>query len=235
MTFNEIMSFLEEKGSEQSKKVLMRHGAKEPFFGVKVADLKTIQKKVKKDYDLSMQLYRTGNSDAMYLAGLIADPELMTDKDIREWAEGAYWYMISDYTVADVSAKSKYGFDLALEWIDSDNEFIESAGWSTLAAYLSYFDPDEKQEKIMKELLERAKNELQDSKNRVRYSMNGFIIACGSFSESFTELAFNAADSIGKVNVDMGGTACKVPPARQTIEKVIQKGKQGSKRNLKPY
>lgn len=232
MDFNEIMSFLKEHGNEQTRKIFRRHGARDPFFGVKVADLKKVQKKIKKDYELSLKLYKSGNSDAMYLAGLIADPDKMTKEDLNEWVEGAYWYMISDYTVAVVCAKSSYGFETALEWIESDSEFIESSGWATLSNWLSYNQPDKKQEEVLKLLIERVKNTIHQAKNRVRYSMNGFIIACGSFTGQFTEQAFVAADSIGKVNVDMGGTSCKVPAARQTIEKVISAGKLGVKRKL---
>ena len=78
--------------NESIKKVLVKHGAREPFFGVKVEDLKKIVKKVKTDYPLSLELYNTGNSDAMYLAGLIADPVKMTREDLNNWVEKAYWY-----------------------------------------------------------------------------------------------------------------------------------------------
>ena len=73
MTLQEVMTELEAYGNPQTKKTLIPHGAKEPFFGVKVADLKKILKKTKKNHDLSLELYATGNSDAMYLAGLMAD------------------------------------------------------------------------------------------------------------------------------------------------------------------
>ncbi len=75
MTTEEIMVELHRYGSEQTKKVLIKHGAREPFFGVKVQDLKKIVKKVKKNHALALELYATGNSDAMYLAGLITDED----------------------------------------------------------------------------------------------------------------------------------------------------------------
>ena len=65
--------------------------------------------------------------------------------------------------------------------------------------------------------------------------MNSFIIACGSYHKEFTDHAFDAAIKIGKVNVDMGGTSCKVPPAKQSIEKVISRGKHGVKRKEGGY
>ena len=43
-TVNEITEALENFGDEQTKKTLMLNGAQEPFFGVKVADLKNTPK-----------------------------------------------------------------------------------------------------------------------------------------------------------------------------------------------
>src|SRR5262249_55399880 len=99
MTAKEIVDELKSLGNEASKKVLLKHGAKEPFFGVKIEDLKKIQKRIKNDHALALALYDTGISDAMYLAGLIADDAQMTKKDLERWAERAYWYMLSEYTV----------------------------------------------------------------------------------------------------------------------------------------
>jgi len=50
MTAKDILTELKGLGSDSIKKVLLKHGAREPFYGVKVEDLKKIQKRVKKDY-----------------------------------------------------------------------------------------------------------------------------------------------------------------------------------------
>jgi len=103
MQLNEIMQQLEQYGNETTKRIFMNHGAKEPLFGVKVGDLKKIVKKVKTNHELSLQLFDTGNSDAMYLAGLIADEKQITKDDLQKWVKKAYWYMLSEYTVAGVA------------------------------------------------------------------------------------------------------------------------------------
>lgn len=113
MQLQEVMKQLEQFGNEQTKKTYTNHGAKEPFFGVKVGDMKTIVTKVKKDHDLSLQLYDTGNADAMYLAGLIADENKITKADLQKWAKDATWYMVSEYAVAGVAAESPHGQELA--------------------------------------------------------------------------------------------------------------------------
>src|ERR1700753_2462314 len=99
MTVPEIMAELQAKGSDSIKKILLKHGVKEPFFGVKIEYLKPIQKAIKMDYQLAKDLYATGNADAQYLAGLIADDEMMSKADLENWVERAVSNNISEYTV----------------------------------------------------------------------------------------------------------------------------------------
>ena len=115
MTKEEVLSELDSYGDAQTKKTLMRHGAREPLFGVRVGDLKKILKKTKKNHELSLELYETGNSDAMYLAGLMADEKQITKEQLNHWVENAYWYNLSEYAVAWVAAETPFGFEIGLE------------------------------------------------------------------------------------------------------------------------
>lgn len=232
MTLKEVMTELEQYGNQATKNVFLKHGAKEPFFGVKVGDMKKIQKKIKTDHPLALELYATGNSDAMYLAGLIADAGQVTKKELNDWVKKASWYMISEYTVPWLAADSPHGEALGLQWIDSKDEMIASAGWSALSSWISVRDNEEINTARYEKLLDRVQKEIHDSANRVRYTMNGFVIAVGSFIPELTAKAKEVAVAIGKVDVEMGGTACKVPPAKIYIEKVESKGRIGNKRKM---
>ncbi len=230
MTINEILKELKSYSNESVKKIYLKHGAKEPFYGAKVEDLKKIQKKVKKDYQLSLELYDTGISDAMYLAGLIADDKKMTIANLHHWAKNAYWYMISEYTVPWVAAESNYGHELALEWIKSDKENIASSGWATYSCLLT-LTPDEKvNKKEIKSLLEIIKKGIHHSQNRVKQTMNGFVIAVGGNIPDLTDLAIETGIKIGAVTVDMGGTSCKTPYSPDYIEKIKKRGAIGKKK-----
>jgi outer membrane lipoprotein-sorting protein len=77
MELNEIMDELKSLGTERTKKIYMSNGAKEPVFGVTISAMKPIFKKIKYNQPLAEQLYATGNYDAMYLAGMIAEPKKM--------------------------------------------------------------------------------------------------------------------------------------------------------------
>lgn len=230
MTLEEIMKALEEMGTEQTKNTFLRHGAKEPFFGVKIGDLKKLVKYVKKDQELALALFHTGNSDAMYLAGLSINSKLMTKNQIDQWAKEAGWYMIAECIVGAVAAESNYALELAREWMQSEDEIIENCGWSTYTHYLSITPDDNLDLDEVRKLLSNVEENIHKSKNRVRYTMNNFVIAAGSFVPSLTVEAMHVAKKIGKVNVDVGDTACKVPLASDYIEKIEAKGRLGVKK-----
>ena len=230
MTTDEVLEELEGYGHEGTRNIFLKHGAREPFYGVKVQDLKKIQKKVKTDHELSLELYATGNSDAMYLAGLIADENQISKSDLNKWVNEAYWYMISEYTVPWIASDSKYGLELGLEWIESNEERIASAGWATLSYSASLLPDGLLDIATYSELLDRVEKDVHDSQNRVRFTMNGFVIAVGGAIKELSAKASKVGESIGKVSVDMGGTACKVPLATQYIQKIIDRGSLGKKR-----
>ncbi len=230
MTVQEVMAELQSFGSESIKKILLKHGVKEPFFGVKIEHLKTIRKKVKKDYILAKELYATGNADAMYLAGLITDDEQMTKADLQKWVEQAVSNNISEYTVPWVAAEGKYGYETALKWIDSPEEHVAAAGWATLGN-LAALKPDSDLDMDgYKNLLRRVVQNIHSEKNRIRYVMNVFVISVGSYITGLTEDAIVAANEIGTVMVNTNGTACKVPQAMDYIMKVKSKGTLGKKK-----
>lgn len=68
----------------------------------------------------------------------------------------------------------------------------------------------------------RVEKEIHNAPNRVRYAMNMFVIAVGTYVQPLSELAMQAGQRIGKVSVDVGETACKVPFAPDYIDKVRQ-------------
>jgi len=149
---------------------------------------------------------------------------------LQDWVKNAYWYMLSEYTVPWLAAESQYGWELALEWIDSTEEGIASSGWSTLSNIVSLRPDEELDHDKLSALLDRVARDIHQDQNRVRYTMNGFVIAVGSYVKALTKKANEVAATIGKVHVDVGGTACKVPLATEYIKKIEDKGNIGKKR-----
>lgn len=229
-TAQDILREIEPLGSESYRKVIRKHGVKEPFFGVKIGDLQKIVKRIKRDYQLALDLYATGNYDAMYLAGLIADDAKMTRKDLQSWVKGAYCWGLSGATVPWVAAGSPHGWEVALEWIEAKSEQAAAAGWATLQSLVSIKADEDLDLPALKRLLQRVAKTIHQAPDRVRYQMNSFVIAVGCYVAPLTEEARAVAKKIGPVAVDMGDTACTVPSALDYIAKVEERGTIGKKR-----
>ena len=137
------MEWLQAHGSEQTRKVLRRHGARDPFYGVKIADLKKVLKGHRNNTQLAAELWGSGNSDAMYLAALMADNKRVSADLLRAWMNDAYWYMLSESAVAALAAESAHGWTLGLEWIESPKEMTAAGGWAALSSWISLRSDDE--------------------------------------------------------------------------------------------
>jgi hypothetical protein len=107
---------------------------------------------------------------------------------------------------------------------------VATAGWATLSSLVAVTDDHDLDLGELADLLRRVQTTIHRQPNRVRYEMNGFVIAAGSYVRDLTDLALQAGTAIGPVTVDMGGTACKVPSAPEYIRKVQQRGTIGKKR-----
>lgn len=231
MTFDQVIQELKTYGNPTTKTTLIRHGAKEPLFGVKIGDLKHLVKKIKINHPLALELYATNNSDAMYLASLIADVNLITKEELQTWVEQAYWYNLSTYAVANLTAETPYALELAQIWITSKEEQIANAGWSTLCSFLSICENSEANIQLFEKYLIQAFQEIGQAQNRVRYAMNNYIISVGAYVPSLCNQSLEIANKIGKIQVDMGDTACKTPLASEYIQKVITRDSVGKKRS----
>lgn len=230
MTLEEVMTELRSYGTAQTEKIYSNHGAKGEMFGVKIGDLKKVQKKIKGDQALALSLWETNVSDAMYLAALVADGSQMTKKQLDHWAKTAWWYLLSEYAVAFVASEHPDAFAIASKWIDSKKENIASSGWATLSSAISIRDDSAIDFDEVKKLLKRIESEIASAPNRVRYTMNGFVISVGTYIKPLMSSAKATAKKIGKVEVNMGATSCKVPLATEYIEKIEKSGRVGKKR-----
>lgn len=230
MTAQQILSEIEPLGTEGYRRIMRNHGVTGPLFGVKIEELKKYEKAIKKDYQLALDLFDTGVYDAIYLAGLIADESKMTKDDLRGWLDKATSDVVAEFAVAWVAADGPHGWELGREWIESKDEKTAVAGWGTLSSVVAVKKDDTLDIPALKSLLERVKTTIHAEPDRVRYKMNGFVIALGSYVSELTDEALRAADEIGIVKVNMGNTACKVPFAPDYINKVATMGRIGKKR-----
>lgn len=225
-----VLQELELLGTERTKKVYRQQGAREPLFGVATGAMKPIVKKIKKNQALADELYATGNYDAMYLAGMIADPKIMTEADFDRWMEGAYFYMISDFIVAVTLAETDFAQAVSDRWIAGGQELYVSVGYSCYCWLLGNRNDEELDREKLNTMLETVERTIHLSPDRAKYAMNNFVLTVGVSYLPLHEKAVTIAKAIGTVDVFRGKTKCSVPVAADEIQKAADKGRLGFKR-----
>lgn len=231
MTAQEIVEKLRPLGRESYRNTMLRHGVHEPLFGVSVGDMQPVRKQIKKNYQLAKELYATGIYDMMYLGGLVADERQMTAADLEDWMANSKCHAIATSTVAAVAAESDYGWELGLKWIDRDEESYQSAGWAALSGVVSLRKNEELDLGAIRELMKQAASTIHEQSDRVKVSMNNFIICVGAYVRPLADEAVRTAEAIGKVPVKLVGD-CKMPFAPEYIVKCQARGSLDKKKKM---
>ncbi|ALC90571.1 DNA alkylation repair protein [Bacillus sp. FJAT-18017] len=230
MNLETVMQELEALGKERMKKMYISNGAHEPLFGVATGAMKPIAKKIKINQPLAEELYATGNYDAMYFAGIIADPNAMTESDYDRWIDAAYFYMLSDYVVAVTLSESEIAQDVADKWIASGEELRMSAGWSCYCWLLGNRKDVEFSETKISSMLDTVKNTIHDSPERTKSAMNNFIYTVGTSYLPLHEKAVETSLAVGIVEIKRDNKKSSHLNAYENIQKQVDKGKIGFKR-----
>lgn len=217
MDVEAVLRELESLGTERTKKGYMQQGAHEPLFGAATGAMKQIVKRTKRDQALADELYDTGNYDAMYLAGMIADPKAMTEADFDRWMEGAYFYMISDYIVAVTLAETDISQAVADRWIASDKELYMSAGYSCYCWLLGNRRDEEFDREKLSTMLDTVEKTIHSHPDRAKHAMHNFVSTVGVSYIPLHEKALSVARG-------------SVPVAADEIQRAVDKGRLGFKR-----
>ncbi len=228
MTAQDIVAELKTFANPAAKKNWINNGrAQEPCLGVRVEDMKKIQKRVKMDYQLALDLYDTGIADAMYLAGLIADDAKMTKKDLQKWLDAATSLWVAEFMVPWVASASPHGRELAVKWIESKDATTAAAGWQTYGSLAAITGDGALDLPEIKSLLQRAAKSIHQQPDRVQYVMNSFVIAIGCHVKPLHQFAVDTAKAIGKVIIEQN-RECPFAPER--IQQFAARGAIGKKR-----
>ncbi|MEI2469013.1 DNA alkylation repair protein [Peribacillus frigoritolerans] len=230
MNVEMVMQELEALGKERTKKMYISNGAHEPLFGVATGAMKPIVRKIKINQDLAEELYSTGNYDAMYFAGIIADPKAMTESDYDRWMDAAYFYMLSDYVVAVTLSESDIAQEVSDKWIASGEELRMSAGWSCYCWLLGNRKDVEFSESKISDMLDLVKNTIHESPERTKSAMNNFLSTVGISYLPLHEKAVETAKAIGNVEVKRDKKKNSFLNAYESIQKEVGRGRLGFKR-----
>jgi 3-methyladenine DNA glycosylase AlkD len=135
MTSSEVLSYLRRRGSKRNRDGMARYGIVAPkVFGISVAVLRAYAKRIGRNHDLALALWKTGWYEARMLAAFIADPALVTPALMDRWAKDFDNWAICDTVCFHLFDKSPHAWPKIRAWSRRREEFVKRASFALLAS-----------------------------------------------------------------------------------------------------
>ena len=221
MNTRDVLATLERAGKPQTAAIYKRHGSGDNVFGALTSEIAKLQKKIKIDHDLAMEIWKTGNAEARLLALQVADPDKLGRADAERLLKEAGSHFVG-CDLSELVAQSPIAEETMWAWMKSPDELTCEMGYGILGARLKN-DPGSVSDADAEKVLTTIEKEIHRSPNWARYAMNAALIGIGIAKPALRKKAIEAARRIGKVEVDHGETTCKTPDAVPYIEKAAKR------------
>ena len=197
MTFEQAFAQLEAWGSDSVRAIYARQGAGANQFGVKMGDLRGLAKKLKTDHPLALQLWATGNLDAMVLASMLMDSRQLSEPQVEGMLHPLTYYRLVDEFVYNAVAKAAFAESLRLRWMDSAEEMIGRAGWNLLVARLTSGDHSGLDYEA---LLAQIEAEMKAAPRYKQESMNRCLVEIGARVPALRERCIAIGERLGRLD-----------------------------------
>jgi len=214
MNKSHVIELLEEnqnpRGMENWSKVKNTAGLKS--YGIGLTQLRKLAKTIGRNRELSLELWESDIYDAKIIALLIDDPKQITkeqaEKQVDELTSGflAHVFSSCDATLA----KSPIAFDLANEWLATDNELRRQSGYGLL-----YELSKNKRNKSLTDdyfmgCIESINEKIFNLKesSSMRCAMGCALMGIGKRNKPLNQRAVEVAQAVGPIDFNEDGGKC---------------------------
>jgi len=166
----------------------------EKNLGISIPQLRKAAKEIGRDHKLALDLWAAGIHDARILAGMIDEPNDVSEKQMDQWAGDFDSWDVCDQVCMNLFKKSPLAYKKALEWSGRDKEFVKRAGFA-LMAVLAVGDKKAGDDKFIK-FLPYIKKESTDSRNYVKKAVNWALRQIGKRNLNLNKIAVKAGEEI---------------------------------------
>ena len=174
----EALTWLEKASTRRDLANLERFGiaATRPF-GVSMANLQILAKRLGRDHHLAAALWKTGRYEARMLAALVEEPARVTPAQMDRWCRDFDNWGICDTVCICLFDRTPYGFGRVKAWATRRDEFVRRAAFALLAG-LALHDKAAGDEAFVRclPLIEAASS---DERNFVKKAVNWALRAIG--------------------------------------------------------
>jgi 3-methyladenine DNA glycosylase AlkD len=129
------LAWLERHGTQKTRAGMGRYGIVAPkAYGVTMADLKVLGKRIGQHHELALALWETGWYEARLLTAWVADPERLTPAQMERWCRDFDNWAVCDTLCFHLFDRTPHAFAKVATWAKRREEFVKRAGFALLAS-----------------------------------------------------------------------------------------------------
>jgi 3-methyladenine DNA glycosylase AlkD len=131
----EVLKWLERRGTKRNRDGMARYGiVAQQVFGVSVADVRDLGKRLGRDHELALALWETGWYEARMLTAFVDEPDRVTSRQMDRWAKDFDNWAVCDGICFHLFDKTPLAWRKVEVWAPRREEFVKRAAFALLAA-----------------------------------------------------------------------------------------------------
>ena len=199
MTFNQVLKTLESQTDPAAVRGMARFGITAvKVFGWPVPALRKLAREICTDHALAGRLWSTGILEARYLAGLVAERQLASERLMDDWVEDFDSWAVCDGTCLNLFRYTPFAYKKCREWSRRPEEFVKRAAFALMAC-LAVGDKAASDQTFLR-LLPLIKREASDERKYVSKGVNWALRQIGKRNQRLNRAAIEAAQAIHGLN-----------------------------------
>lgn len=194
-TVDEVMEQLKSKAKEDQLQGMARFAiVGDQRLGVSVPDMRKIAKDIGKDHQLALDLWETGVPEGMIVAGMIAEPEKLTEQQMENWVVDINSWDICDQVCMNLFEKTPLAERKIYEWSLREEEFVKRASYALIAC-LAWHDKEANNEAFT-QYFPVIVDGATDERNFVKKAVNWALRNIGKRNQALNKEAIEVAKEI---------------------------------------
>jgi 3-methyladenine DNA glycosylase AlkD len=167
-------------------------------MGVSVPDMRKIAKSVGKNHQLALDLWDTGVPEGMIVAGMIAEPDKLTEQQMEDWVVDINSWDICDQVCMNLFEKTPLAEKKIFEWSTREGEFVKRTSYALIAC-LAWHDKQAVDERFINyfPLIVAGST---DERNFVKKAVNWALRNIGKRNQNLNKQAIRVANQIHEID-----------------------------------
>lgn len=191
-------------------------------FGVPMADIRALARKIKPNGAIAVELWKTGNFEAQLVATLLLKPKDLSAKELDTLMRSTSCAQAADWMNSYVVAKHPEREVLREKWMKSKEHWTARAGWHLTASRVNRGADSELD---LDALLGRIEKEMPKARPEVQWTMNNTLMAIGVKHAKLRARAASIGEKIGLYKDWPMSKGCIIPYAPTAIEALAKRQK----------